>query len=206
MVSGRRAATRGNKRMMNVLFSNGAAWFTVPAILGTLLFALRVVLMLIGGDADGGDADFDLADGDIELTDSGHAFEVLSIQSLAAFFMGFGWAGFAASEGFNWPLASSILIGVLFGAFLVWVLALMLKAIHDLQSSGNVSIRGAQGLEGDVYTRIPEKGAGRGQVRLIIQGRQRMYTAFTEGDTIESGTRIRVVQVNDDNTVTVARV
>jgi membrane protein implicated in regulation of membrane protease activity len=190
--------------MINALFGNGAAWFTVPAILGTLVFVVQIALMLVGADLEGdAPTDFDMMDGDVGLDDSGDAFELLSIQSIAAFLMGFGWAGFAASEGFHWSLAASIAIGAVFGAFLVWVLGLMLKGIHDLQSSGNVSIQSALGLEGDVYASIPKRGAGAGQVRLILNERQRIYGAVSDEGPIGRGERIRVTRINDDNTVTV---
>lgn len=186
--------------MMETLFGNGAAWFTVPALFGTCVFLFQITTMLLGGDAEVmGDVELDIG----ELSDSTHAFQILSLQSIAAFMMGFGWAAFAASEGFGWSNLSSIVIGVVFGAFLVWMLALILKGIHDLQSSGNVRIASAVGLEGDVYVTVPEAGAGRGQVRLIIKGRQRIFNAVAEADPLPTGSRVRVTRANDDNTLTV---
>ena len=84
--------------MFDTLFQQPALWFSIPALAGTAIFLLRLALMLIGGDSsDGGvdldaDADFDLGDGGDHL-DPGHSFEILSVQAIAAFAMGFGWAG-----------------------------------------------------------------------------------------------------------------
>ena len=44
--------------MYDVFFSNQAAIFTIPAILGTFFFVLRMALMFMGGH-DGGDLGVD---------------------------------------------------------------------------------------------------------------------------------------------------
>lgn len=198
--------------MYELLFGGNAAWFSIPAIIGTVFFALRVVLMLVGGaadldldlDADVGGAGATLGETDVHW-DSGHAFQVLSIQSLAAFVMGFGWGGLAALKGSGWEWPAVIVTSLVCGAGMVWLLGLLLKGIHDLQASGNVSIHAAVGHEGDVYCTIPGEGRGRGQVRMTIQNRQRIYNAVTLGEDLPTSTRVRVTQVNEDNTLTVAR-
>ncbi len=45
--------------MSNLFFGFPAAWFTVPAIVGTLFFSLRTALMFVGGGDTGLDADVD---------------------------------------------------------------------------------------------------------------------------------------------------
>jgi hypothetical protein len=35
--------------MLDQLFEGQALWFTVPALLGTAMFSLRILMMLIGG-------------------------------------------------------------------------------------------------------------------------------------------------------------
>ncbi len=42
-------------------------------------------------------------------------------------------------------------------------------------------------------------------MRVNIGDRQRIYNAISTGDDLPSGTRIRVVKVNHDNTLTVAK-
>jgi hypothetical protein len=192
--------------MIETLFGGSAAWFGVPAILGTFYFLVRLVLMLAGmgggGDLHAGDGG-DVAAGGAH-GDSTDALKVLSIHSFAAFLMGFGWGGLAAHHGFDVRWSIALLWGLAAGAAMVWIQGLALKALYDLQSSGTVSIESAVGAEGTVYVRIPAQGAGRGQVRVIVDGRERTYNAITEGDPIERPARVRVVHVNEDNTVTVA--
>jgi membrane protein implicated in regulation of membrane protease activity len=183
--------------MPEALVADGAGWFTVPAVVGTVFFAARLVLMLIVGDT-GLDVDVDAEHGD-----PGEAFKVLSIQSIAAFMMGFGWGGLAGMHAFGWEWLHSLLLGVGFGAAMVWVLALLLKGVHDLQSDGNVRLEAAIGTEGHVYANIPAGGSGRGQVQIVVNGRQRICNAVSSGDAIASQTRTRVVRVNEDRTLTV---
>jgi hypothetical protein len=137
--------------------------FTVPALLGTAVFLVRLGLMTIVGldhdvdvphdvdiphdvaiDAQG---DVDLGH-DVESGDSTEAFKLLSIQSVAAFLMGFGWGGVGGLLGFEWSFPMSLLVGVGFGLVLVWLLGILMKAMYDLQSSGNVRVEDAVGTEG----------------------------------------------------------
>jgi hypothetical protein len=184
---------------MDVFFNDSAAWFTVPAFIGTGIFVIRVVLMFAGvhdlsADAAGADHN-DASDG----------FKVLSVQSLAAFAMGFGWGGLGAYRGQDWSIGVSTVVALAAGAAMVWFLGLMLKAVYDMHSSGNVDIRSAVGREGDVYVTVPGGAMGRGQVRVTIDQQQRIYNAVTNGEDLPTTTRVRVTRANDDNTLTVAR-
>ena len=198
--------------MSDLFFGSYAAWFTVPAIIGTLFFSLRLGLMFVGGadtdlDADV-DVDFDVdvdADIDADAGDSSEAFKLLSLQSIAAFTMGFGWGGLGALKGAGWSLITSGAFGVAAGAGMVWLLGKMLQAVYSFQSSGNVSIQQALEQDGMVYTSIPAHGQGRGMVRLVIGERERFYKAVTDGAALPSRERVRVVRINDDNTLTVER-
>lgn len=187
--------------MLERLFAQEALFFTIPALAGTGVFLLRLALMALGGL--GGDVD---ADVDADGSDSTDAFRLLSIQSIAAFLMGFGWGGVGGFIGFDWSFGMSLLLGAAFGAALVWLLGLLMKAMYDLQTSGNVHIQDAVGVEGAVYTNVPEKGSGRGQVRVVIDGRDRIYNAISDRQAIPTRSRVRVVRVNQDHTLTVTPV
>lgn len=188
------------------MFDKSAMLFTIPALVGTAVFLMKLGLMTIGGDA--GDLDIDLdTDVDVDLSgdaeDSTHAFNLLSLQAIAAFMMGFGWGGLAARHGFgaSWPV--SLLGGVVVGVAMLWLLGLLLKAIHDLQGSGNVDLADAVDLEASIYARVPPQGEGRGQVRVVIDQRMRIVNAVSTGDALERNARVRVIAINGDNTLTV---
>lgn len=187
--------------MMDYLFGGYLPWFTVPALIGTSLFVVRVILMLAGASHDfHADITHDLPDGhDFDSTD---AFHILSIQTVASFLMGFGWTGFASFRTFEGNFALAIPFAFLGGAAFVWMLAILLKAANDLQASGNIKISDAIGLEGSVDVKVPGRGAGAGRVRLVISNRLREYNAVTEGEDIVRGTRVRVTRA-DGSTLTV---
>lgn len=199
--------------MINEMFNSTSLFFSLPAIAGTLLFLIKMGLMALGGV--GGDLDLDVdvdTDLDIDLGsdvdggDSTAAFQVLSLQTIAAFLMGFGWAGLGAWIGFDLALGPSVLIGAAGGVGLVWFMTLLLKAIYDLHASGNVDITDAAGHEGVVYASVPGAGAGRGKVRVIIDDRDRIYDAVSAAGALATNTRVRVEKVNEDRTLTVAAV
>ena len=188
--------------MFDVLFEEDTLWFSIPALLGSGIFILRIAMMLIGGD--GGDG-FEADAGDIEFdgSDSTGAFEILSIQGISAFMVGFGWVGIGSMLGAGWSTTTSFTLGFLGGLAMVWILGNTLSAARSLESSGNISIERPLGKTGEVYARIPARGDGKGQVRLIVSSHQRIYNAISEGPEFPTSSRIRVIGINDDNTLTV---
>jgi uncharacterized membrane protein len=202
--------------VIEVLTSEYAPIFTIPAIAGSFFFVARLVLMLFGaagGEDMGGeafDAGHDLggADGagvhDHHHGDSTQAFKVLSLQSIAGFVMGFGWGGLGAYRGMEWPVTTSLLCAIAGGVLIVWLLTNLLRSMSLLHASGNISIESAVGCTGSVYVGIPARGAGRGKVRLLVEERARIYNAVSSGGELPRGSRVKVVLVNRDNTVTVA--
>ncbi len=197
---------------MDLFFGDHAGCFTLPAVVGTFFFALRLAFLLIGGASDA-DLDLDVdVDADFDVTgdapegdhhaDPGDAFKLLSVQSAAAFLMGFGWLGLGGLRGAGWDWPVSLAIAFAGGIGMVWLLGLLLRAVYDLQSSGNIDINDAIGAEGSVYVSIPVDG--RGQVRLVINERQRIWNAVTEGEALPRRARVRVTRVNQDHTLTVA--
>jgi len=192
---------------MSELLSNKAVFFTLAAVLGTALFLLRIAMMLLGG----GDVDFHHDVSTDNFADAHHgdpsdSFKLISIQSVAAFLMGFGWAALGSLLGQGWNPLVSALVGVVGGVAIVWLLGLSLKAVYDLQTSGNVDTEQAVGCEGTVYVGIPAQGEGRGQVLVVVDDRQRTYDAISIGPPILSQARVRVIAVSDSNTLAVAPV
>ena len=199
--------------MQELILGPVAIWFGVPALLGTVFFSLRMMMMLVGGaDADAG-LDVDVGDigeigdaGDVDsisesggdVDDSSQAFKVLSLQAIAAFMMGFGWGGLGALKGAGFPLWASGAFAVACGGGMVWFLGKLLKFVYSLQSSGTVPMYHALEAEGTVYARVPGADEGSGEVRVVIGDRERFYKAITDGEALPRDTKIRVVEVNND--------
>jgi hypothetical protein len=188
--------------VLEKLLTGDAIWFGVPALVGTLLFVVRMVLMLVGHGVDHAEAGG--GDGGGDGQDAAGAFKALSLQMFMAFAMGFGWGGILGMYTLRWDLGRSMLVGVGVGVFMVWLLAVMLKATMELQSSGNVRLEQAVGTEADVYVQIPAQGTG--QVKVVVKDRMRIVNASWEGEGVPQASRVRVVKVNPDNSVMVTPV
>jgi hypothetical protein len=189
--------------MLDALFAGGAAWFAVPALIGTGVFAIKLLLMLLGGSDDldlGGSASAGNAGG-AGHADGGGLLEVMSVQGVAAFLMGFGWAGLGALQGLGWGPLASMGLGVGGGVAMCGLFVAMLAGTRRLATSGNVNMQRAMGGEGEVYAAIP--AGGRGQVKLVVDGRQRIVAAAGSGEELATGVRVRVLEVKADNSVVV---
>jgi hypothetical protein len=117
-------------------------WFGIPAVVGTIFFLGRVVLMLVGGGDFHHDASFDLSGGDVDAggmdfqhPDSDTSFNILSIQTIAAFLMGFGWGGLGVVRGWGLPALLGVPVGIVTGSAMVWILGKLLMLISRMQSS-----------------------------------------------------------------------
>lgn len=193
---------------MDLFFGQAAGWFSFAAFLGTAFFLIRLVLLSTGlGHGHDFDAhDVVLSDHSVDHhTDSSQAFKALSLQSIATFMMGFGWAGLGAYRGGGMNAVESVAVGIIGGVAMVWLLAMLLRNMFKLHASGNIPITAAIDHVGDVYVTVPAAGNGRGQVRVTVNNRQRIYNATSTASTdLPPSTRVRVVKVNQDNTLSVS--
>jgi membrane protein implicated in regulation of membrane protease activity len=192
--------------MWDLLLSAPAVYFSIPALAGTALFALRLVLMMLGGHHEGvGHADspdhapdsIDGHDGDLHL---------LSVQGILAFFMGFGWTGLLVLSLNGPQLVVATAAALVVGTVAMYLMARLMSALMKLQSSGNIDPRAAIGTEGTVYVTIPETGHGTGQVTLVINQKQRTYSAVSTAGELARNAKVRVIDVQGPNTLAVSPV
>jgi hypothetical protein len=181
--------------LQELFFTGPAPWFTVPALVVTGGYLLR--LFFDGGGDDGGAEIGDGASiGDATAT-------ALSVQGLLAFLMGFGWGGLACLRALEWSGPASVGGGVGTGLVFIAMTVLVLRVARRLQSSGNISLGRLVGSEAEVYTAIPAAGKGLGRVRTVVDERERFVSATTSGEGIAPRTRVTIEKVNGDNSVTV---
>lgn len=196
--------------MLSELFQSPALWFTVPALLGTGIFLLKLTMILIGvdhhgdGDAVGG-ADAHHGDGHHDGDASG-GFKLVSIQAAFGFVMGFGWSGLVCLKSFEWSPAVSVVGALVGGAAFGFLVSLLLHAVKKMETSGNLTMAGAVGHEADVYANVPAKGQGRGQVRIVLGTRERIVAASSDGPAMNTGSRVKVVHANTDDSIIVTPV
>lgn len=171
--------------MIDTLFGGSALWFTAPALLGTGFLLIQLILGEIGGDLD--------AD-----VDGGSDAKWLSLQTVAAFLVGFGWLGLTAYRALDLGFNASVLVGALAGLgvarLMVWTTGRLLR----LQSDANVRLEDAVGLEGSVAVLIPPRDGGTGRVTLVIHESQHEFPAGQEGEhPIPTHARVRVMRADE---------
>ena len=167
--------------------------FWIAALVGSGVFVLRAVLLTLGGDHSG---DVDAPDVDLGDAGHGHAFiGLISVDSLAAFAMTFGWAGLACLNGFKLSPELSSLIAILVGLVCLVLVGVLLKSLLKLQSSGaDYSLEQTVGKQGVVYLRIPAEGSG--QVQISVGGALKEVDAISEDHVqIQSQAVVEVVRV-----------
>ena len=161
------------------------------ALFATILFIIKMsVFMLFGGDTEVS-ADFNTE------TDTDTSFSFLSFQSVLAFFMGFGWMGYAALKQFNLPqltaLLSALAVGLLFMAGSAWLMLWARKLEKTVKKDKNTAI----GKIGKAYTNFDENGNGK--VEIEIAGQLTIVDAQNAVDMpIKSFDRIKVIGVKGD--------
>ncbi len=189
------------------------------ALIGSLLFVIQLLMMLIGGgegdadaghvgdmaDADAGADTADVVDGHMTHADSDAAFKVFSVQGTVAFFMMLGWVGLAAGRTFGLGTAASVGLGLAAGVIANLLMAKVFQGFKRMQSSGTMDLANAVGQEGAVYLTI--KADQPGKVQVTVQQHLKVFDAVTEdGAELPTGTRVRVARVVQGNTMVVQKI
>ncbi len=172
------------------------------AIVSSVVFFVQAALTLLGMD---GDSDFDLdASVSGDTMDLGGGLSLFSVRSFVNFFVGFGWAGvaFYSIISQTWLL---YLIAAVVGCFFVWLYFFIRRQAMRLQSDGSINVRKCIGVHCEVYLRVPAENAGAGKVQISINGSVHEFPAVTYGPLLPSGSRVRVVDITDNNVFVVEK-
>jgi hypothetical protein len=146
--------------------------FYAIGLFSLAVLLLQILLTLVGVGHH--DADF-----------SGHGdhdtgMGLLTVRTVTAFFVGFGWTG-AIMLNRGYSMVAAIVAGAATGAAFLLTTAFLIRNLLRLQSGGgNVDYNNAIGTVGTVYTTIPAAEAGGGQIELMIQDRLMMAEAYTK--------------------------
>lgn len=189
------------------------------AIAASIVFVLQNALMLMGiGEMDS-DVDADMstdfdtsADTDLDIGHSGHdgtlgsagVFSLFTLRNFINFFLGFGWGGISFASAIS---SKTLLVLVAFacGLIFVAVFVLILRAILKLESDGSFRITDCVGQTANVYLRIPANHTAAGKVQISINGSVHELNAFTDGEFLPTGTRVRIVSVIDSGSLLVEK-
>lgn len=176
-----------------------AVVYSAIAIVGSLLFLLRLVTGLFF-DFDGlGDADIDV---DVD-PDGSAAFGIFSFLSITAFLMTTGWVGLATRLDAQLGPMPTAAISVASGVAMMFVTGLAMIGVRRLAQEQSYDLKTAVGRTAQVYMTIPGKSKGTGKVRVSVSGRSMIVSARTEGEELEAFTDVHVVDLRDDGVLLV---
>jgi hypothetical protein len=169
--------------------------YLIMALVGTVFFLLRLLMALFFG-GDGGDLDGDLGD----IGDADSAFSMFSLLSILAFFMGAGWMGLTCRV--DWGLGSmvSAMASTGFGLVLMIMASALMAFARSLNQAVEYDLETAVGKIASVYMSIPERGEGRGKIKVTVSGRLKMMDAISNGPPIAEFKSVKVLSVRDDGT------
>ncbi len=177
-------------------FGIDAIVYLAMALIGTVLFLLRLCLSLFAGL----DSDADLQHPDLH---AGDGFNLVSMLSITAFFMGTGWAGLAARIEWELGTIAGAAVALGFGFAMMMLASGLMFGARRLAQENKVDLRTAVGHRATAYVRIPAKGGGSGQVRVIVSGRQRIVKAVSAGPAIDAFGDVKVIDARGDDMLVV---
>lgn len=173
----------------------------------SLIFIIQTIMTFLGADADSDfdmDVDTSLDGSDLSNIDGGS--NLYTFRNFVNFFLGFGWTAIILQPQIKSTFVL-IFVAVLVGVALVAAVMYLFKWLSSMQQSGNINVyKAAVGCQGKCYLTIPGERQGEGKVQITIQGAVREYNAVTDGDTIKTGTPIKVIEAIDANTLLVEEI
>lgn len=168
--------------------------FALIAIPSTLIMLIQTVMLLIGF-GEGGEGDMD-GDEFLEVDASeGDGLALFSVRGIVSMLTVMGWSAVALLEKLAPALAISI--AVLLGVATLFGMALLMRAVARLQTSGNIDVENAVGKIAEVYIPVPAKGKGTGKVTMTLQEKYCELSAITVfPEKLTTGSYVRVVAVD----------
>jgi hypothetical protein len=167
--------------------------FWYIAIPVSLIFLIQAVITFsgLGADAD--------IDSDISLDGSGF-FDYFTVRNGINFLLGFSWGGIC----FYSLISSKILliaVAILSGFVFFITFFYLIQQIKKLEENNSFNPLDTIGKEGEVYLRIPENG--KGKIFVSQNGATQELDAISDGIFIDTGTKITIVDVLENNILVV---
>jgi hypothetical protein len=173
--------------------------YWIIAGIASLIFIIQMALTFIGMDtSDGLQADFS---GDV---DADGPFQFFSLRNLVNFFLGFGWGGVCFYNTFTakiWVTVFAFLTGILF----VLLFFVIIKQFMKLEKDNTFQLPDTLGKIADVYLAVPEAKSGKGKIQISVKGAFHEIDAITEEERIPTGSKAKVVEIIDSQTVLVIK-
>ena len=159
-------------------------------IIATVIYAVKLVIFSLSG------ADTDVPEGhiDVDGTDSDVAFSFLSIQSILAFFMGFGWSGLAMlKSSFAENITMVAVVSAVGGFIFMGLSAYITYLLRKLNDREVFDMQKVVGTVGKAYSIIKPHSMGR--IEIEINSKLSVVEAQNNTDVeIPSFKPVRVVK------------
>lgn len=177
---------------METITQNAAQYYCYLAWFATIFFVIKLAIFWFFGSGDAEvSADFNTE------TDTDGSFHFISLQTILAFLMGFGWMGYAAASSFEMNIFASL--GCAFGVGIVFMLgtAWLMAQVKKLEKTVKKDKATAVDKIGKAYTDFAPKGQGR--VEVEINGQLTVAEAMNNTEEeIKSFDAIKVVKVENE--------
>lgn len=162
------------------------------AIPSTLVYLLMAVMTFFGGDLEADiDTDFD------SDTDSNSTLQVFTFRNLLSFLVGLSWGSLIGLTEVHLSQPLSILMGIFIGLILTSLQMVLFYFITKFEQKQEPSLETALNKQGTCYLSIPGENKGIGKVNVLVNGSLRTLSASTEGETISTGSRIKVISIDN---------
>ena len=161
------------------------------ALFSTLLFIIKTAIFVFTG----GDSEV-LSDFNTEA-EFETSFNFVSLQTILAFFMGFGWLGLACLKNWHLNIWLTALFSVVFGLLLMFGTAYLMFLVKKLNKNIVKDYAKVVGSVGKAYTSF--KPQDKGKIEIEVNGSLSIEDALSrENEDIEAFSPIMVVEYKDN--------
>lgn len=172
--------------------------FLVLAVFSTIFYIIKMCLFLfLGGDVEV-HTDFET------LTDCDPSFNFFSIQSILAFFMGFGWVGLTfltQMETSSWiAFTAAFVVGVIFMFISAWLMFM----IKRLDKNVKIDMNDYVGTVGRAYTSFKPNSSG--QIEITINDQLSVLNAVNCSDEEINAFMPVKIEKYENNTIYIIKV
>lgn len=177
---------------METITQNAVQYYYYLAWFATILFIIKLIIFSIFGSGD------TEVSGDFNTEfDSDPTFSFISLQTILAFLMGFGWMGYAALTEFKLgqlaTFGSAFIVGLLF----LFGTAYLMSLVRKLEKNVKKDKATALYKVGKAYTDFAPKGQGR--VEIEINGQLTVAEAINSTENeIKAFDAVKVVKVENE--------
>ena len=172
--------------------------FWYIAIPVTAIFIIQTILTFVGS------ADLDI-DSEFDTSHIDSPMELFTLRNMINFLIGFSWGGIC----FYTSIVNKIIlviVAVLIGVIFVTLFFYIIQQIKKLEEDNTFDIQNIIGLTADVYLRIPENLSDKGKIQVSYKGTVHELEAVTEGNKIQTGDKVQILDIQSDNIVLVKKI